>query len=70
MKINKDTGISIGVLAIVAPIVIFLLTRASRSDVEVMKDRVVENEKVDIKQSMLIDNATKTLERINKQLDE
>jgi len=78
MKLNKDTGISIGLVALLVPGVLFFNnSKADKADVkeqqskiEAQQERIVETEKRDIQQSMYIEqissNQMKFLESLDK----
>ena len=77
MKITKDTGVSIGALAIVLPLAFLFFTskadtkKVEKIEIEVdeQENRIEENEKVDMRQTILMDNMAATLERVNKRLE-
>lgn len=68
--IKKDTGISLGALAIIVPMLFwFVTTKADKVMVEKMDEEVDQEENINIQQQGLIDSNTKLIERQTKLLD-
>lgn len=77
MKITKDTGISLGVLAIIIPFLFFFWnSKADKEEVKEVKteakelvEDVDENENVNISQTVLIEQISKTVDLLNQKID-
>lgn len=76
-EITKNTGISVGVVALIMPLLFWFSTvKADKKDVDKLEgdvekaeEDIVEGEKRDIKHANLMENIQKTQERIIKSID-